>query len=182
MLKIENAAEYIGYDDLITEFTRKKLEDRYEMLYKTAEVFINEMGYSDVIIDEYALLYAMFDYFADISRLKKFHKISRINDVKITSYEVFWLLKRKPLQVCTSSKENVFVNERFILSIILNCMSHEGKIPFSELGSDKISFFTEPLFYYLKFRPFDAQAIEMMILAFFAGRAYSDKTGDGSLS
>ena len=175
MLKIENAAEYIGYNDLIAEFTRKKLEDRYEFLYKSAETFISEMGASRVIIDEYALLYAMFDYFADISRLKMFHKINRINEVKITSYAVYWLLKRKPLQVCEGSRENAFINERFVLSIILNCLSAEGKIPFCELGDEKISFFTEHLYYYLKFRPFDAQSIEMLILAFFAGRVYSDE-------
>jgi len=174
-LKIENAAEYIGYDDLIIEFSRKKLEDRYEMLYKSAETFITEMGYQKVIIDEFALLYAMFDYFADISRLKLFHKINLVNEVKIISYEVYWLLKRKPLQICESNKENVFINERFVLSIILNCLSSEGNIPFIELGNEKISFFTEPLYYFLKFRPIDAQSVEMMILAFFAGTVYTDE-------
>jgi len=175
LFDITNAAEYVGYDDIIAEFTRKKLECRYVMLYKSAELFIKEMECIDVIIDEYALLNAMFDYFADISRLKKFHKIDHVNEVKIVSYEAYWLLKRRPLQVCKGSRENVFINERFVLSIILNCMSNEGRIAFTELGSDKISFFTEPLFYYLKFRPFDAQAIEMMILGFVAGRTFSDK-------
>ena len=174
MLPIENVAKYVGYDEIIAEYSRAKLEKRYETLYKSAETFITEMGYTDVTIDEYALLYAMFDYFADISRLKLFHKINLVNEVKVTSYEVYWILKRKPLQVAQSSKENVFVNERFVLSIILNCLSNEGNIPFSGLGSDELTFFTEPLFYFLKFRPFDAQAIEMIILAFLAGRTCSE--------
>ena len=174
-IDIEIAADYVGYDSIISEFTKKKLEERYETLYKTASEFIDKMGYkNNVCIDDYALLYAMFDYFADISRLKKFHKIDLINDIKIASYEAYWLLKRKVLQVFKCSMDTIYVNEQFVLTLILKCLSDKENISVASFGNEKLKFFFDTFFYSLKYRPFDQQAIELIALSFNAGRVYSE--------
>jgi hypothetical protein len=35
----------------------------------------------------------VYDYFSNISRIKSFHKIEKINDLKILSYTAYWLLE-----------------------------------------------------------------------------------------
>lgn len=56
---------------------------------------------------------AIMDYFTDVYRLKEFHKIKNINMIKIVAYEVYWILKRKPIQIRGTEVNTkvVFANE-----------------------------------------------------------------------
>jgi hypothetical protein len=59
-------------------------------------------------------MFTVLGYFSDIMRLKDFHKIERVNDLKILAYETSWLLKRKPLQIKDSNDLNfAFCNKQF---------------------------------------------------------------------
>lgn len=164
------------YDDLVTEFGRKKLEERYEVLLHSATEFIKKMDYGSIVrVDEYTLLYAMLDYFSDILRLKQFHNINKVTEIKIISYEAFWLLKRKPLQLLTREEGAVYVNEQFILSRIIHCLMDNDERAVDVFANDKLEFFNESLFYFLKYRWFDSQTIEMFILSFIAGKTYFEE-------
>ena len=71
----------------------------------------------------------------------------------------------------------MYVNERFVLAYILeflnDCQSH-----ILERENSGLNAFVESLFYYFKYRQINAQAIEMIILAFFAGQVYQSKDID----
>jgi len=167
---------FVEYTDLIEKYGKDELVGRYETLLNIADDFIQKMGYKDdVYINETILLYAMCDYFSDILRLKIFHKISRTNEVKILSYEIYWLLKRKPLQSKKNNKELVHINEQFALSRIIHYLSNDENKSLLTLNSEKLEFFINTLFYYLKFRPFDAQSIEMLLLSFNAGKIFAEE-------
>jgi hypothetical protein len=168
MNNIESA--FVEYSEITDEFEKQKLISRYKTLLVIATDFIQKMGYSNsVYINEMILLYAMCDYFSDILRLKSFHNIDRINEIKILSYEIYWLLKRKPLQIRDNNKDFIYVNEQFALSRILHYLSDDKKESTRTLGGDKLEFFVNTLLYYLKYRPFDAQSLEMFLISFNAG-------------
>lgn len=107
------------------------------------------------------------DYFTDITRLKEFHQIERVNKDKIFSYEISWFLKRKPIQVLKNDREElVYVNEKFILGILVNHLT-EGKIDdFS--GNNILVSFCDILLYYLKYRDCEPKVLEMLIMSFKA--------------
>ena len=85
----------------------------------------------------------MLDYFTDISRLKHFHQAKHINSLKVISYETYWLLRRKPIQILVETKKG-FLN------------------------------YLDSLFYYLKYRNYDAEMLEMMLMGFKAGVLVAD--------
>jgi hypothetical protein len=167
---------FTEYADLIEKYGEEKLISRYETLLKISNDFIQKMGFSEyVFVNEMIMLYAMCDYFSDILRLKNFHKIDKVNETKITSYEVFWLLKRKPLQIKNGGHEFVYVNEQFALSRIIHHLSGDENVTLITLGNEKLEFFMNNLFYYLKYRPFEPQMLEMFILSFNAGRIFAEE-------
>jgi hypothetical protein len=167
---------YLDYNDIVEEFGREKIESRYEVLLSALDEFIKKMEYTDsVFINETLLMYSLLDYFADISRVKSFHKIKRVNEIKITAYETYWLLKRKPLQIESKHKEYAFVNEQFALSHIVSFLVENRNSGFELMGSKNLDFFANTLFYFLKYRLYDAQTIELFLLSFKAGYLYHKK-------
>ena len=124
-------------------------------------------------IHEMALTHAIMDYFSDIQRLKDYQQIEHVNEIKIKAYETFWLLKRKPLQLKRQIEDDKFlyVNEKFLLTRLSSFML-EDDINMPIVGEKGIAFknFLNTLYYYMKFRRCDAQSIELMLLAFKAGR------------
>ncbi len=63
---------------------------------------------------------AVIDYFADIDRLKNFHKIDKINYLKVHAYSAYWLLRRKPIQIIQEDEDTelAFMNENFVASYL----------------------------------------------------------------
>lgn len=120
-----------------------------------------------------ALAHAVMDYFSDIQRLKDYQKIEHINEIKIKAYETFWLLKRKPIQLKEQLEDDrlLYVNEKFLMTRLTSFMLGD-EINRPIVGEKGVSFknFLNTLYYYLKFRRCDAQSIELMLLAFQAGR------------
>ena len=100
---------YELYSDIISEFTEKRIQERFQDFYDAYDDFIKKMHLKKVVrINSYTLWHAVLDYFTDISRLKKFHKIERVNTFKIMAYELSWLIRRKPLQIVVDEDEIPF--------------------------------------------------------------------------
>ncbi len=130
-------------------------------------------------IHEMALTHAVMDYYSDIQRLKEYQKIERVNEIKIKAYETFWLLKRKPIQLMKQLEDDkmLYVNEKFLLTRLTSFMLGEDmNIPLVEDKKKAYTNYLDTLYYYLKFRRCDAQAIELMLLAFQAGRVVFSPT------
>lgn len=174
MKHIENI--YQSYDDILQEFTEDVIKSRYENLYKELSDFLD--GYSlreELRIDEVALTHAVFDYYSDISRLKKFHKIKNVNDIKVYAYESYWLLRRHPIQIRNNKNTEeriVFANEKFVFSRIAQFLMDGIDVSrdiMPESRKSVLNYF-DTIYYYLKYRDCSAQVLEMLILSFYAGK------------
>ena len=172
---VDIRAKYVEFTKIIEEFTEEKIQERYFRLLESAQAFIQEMGYQNhVVCNETMLMYAVLGYFSDISRLKAFHNINHINDSKILAYETTWLLKRRPLQI----KDNIdskyaFCNEQFVLSQIELWLKKDVSDDSTEaVVNEDLRFFYDMLFYHLKYRNYDPQTLELMLVSFMAGRKY----------
>lgn len=173
MNNIENI--YTNYDSIVDEFTEEKIRSRYENLYKEMRLFLSDYSLEDNLqVEEMALTHAVLDYFTDVSRLKKLHGIKNVNDIKVCAYENFWLLRRHPLQIISnpqSEEKVIFANEKFVFSRIAKYLmgNNIGVSIHPEKRKSILNYF-DTLYYYLKFRNYDAQMLEMLILSFQAGK------------
>lgn len=174
MNNIENT--YIKYDELLQKVGEEVVERRIEQISQEMLDFLdaNQLG-EFAYIHEMALFHAIMDYFSDIQRLKDYQSIVHINEIKIKAYETFWLIQRKPLQLKMQLEEDryLYVNEKFVLTRLTSFLLEED-INKPIVGDEKKAFtnFLNTLYYYLKFRRCDAQSIELMLLAFKAGRLF----------
>ena len=176
---------YELYSDIISEFTEERIQERFQDFYNAYDDFIKKMNLEKKVrINSYTLWHAVLDYFTDISRLKKFHKIERINTFKIMAYELSWLIRRKPLQIIVDEDKYgdrekaealVFINEKFVLSYIVSYFTKLIGYDFYETLNEqnKACFdgYLDSLFYYLKYRNCSSQTLEFALLSFGAGIA-----------
>jgi hypothetical protein len=177
------------YDFLKEEFGAEVITNRCESIEIKMNAFLRENGWNeeDVHVSKSLIAYAVYDYFSDISRVKSFHKIEKINDVKILSYTAYWLLRKRPIQILrenTSTPNNKlsFINERFILFFLIHGMLGENDLGIlSETAKKNFLSLTDTLYYYLVYRRVDPQSLELMITAFAAGRTfYVEKSAENS--
>lgn len=178
MNNIENT--YANYDELVSVVNKDVIESRIKQIGQEMLDFLKSRELLEVAyIHEMALAHAVMDYFSDIQRLKDYQKIEHVNELKIKAYETFWLLQRKPIQLKEQLEDDrmLYVNEKFLLTRLTSFML--GDDIYKPLVDEKgIAFknFLDTLYYYLKFRRCDAQAIELMLLAFRAGTTvYKEK-------
>ena len=83
---INIASTYGNYDKLLEEFGEQVIQERIASLLDEYAKFVERMKAQDkVAIDERLVAHAVLDYFSDISRLKAFHGIDRVNDIKVFS-------------------------------------------------------------------------------------------------
>ncbi len=171
---------YTNYDEIVKKFGQDKIEDRFRYFLDAINSFISTYysGNTDKLeVNDKVLQFCVMDYFSDIYRLKEFHKIGKINDVKRISYESYWILRRKPIQILADDDLDdkiVFANEKFVMSYLTHemLMGHEDKI-LSERSATLYRSFTNSLYYHLKYRDYDAKNLELMILSFKAGLNYN---------
>jgi len=180
--------DYFKCDDTIKIFGEDKLKARWIALFEEMNLFIIQNNLTSVVdVDKFLLSTAILDYFNDIKRLKDFHNIVNTNSIKVTAYTAYWLLRRKPLQVCNSSastinKELITVNERFVLKYICNYLSVRERTSHILLRENKgLKSFSGMLLYYLIYRVHDAHSLEMMLMAFFSGQVYERTDEDISV-
>jgi hypothetical protein len=151
---------------------KEKIESRAEHLHTIIERFLITYGYTSaqVLLNQKMLESMILDYFADVARLKDFHDNKYINKVKIHAYIAYWFLRRKPLQALLEDEALVYVNEEFVYFYLVQLLPDEGKP--SPHTVKETEFFFHTLWYHLRYRKCDAQALELMLLAFEAGQQY----------
>jgi hypothetical protein len=164
----------LSYSEVLNYFGETKITDRYKFLYDKMQEYIHVRGLEDKLyIQENILQQVVMDYFTDIYRLKEFHKLSRANITKIVSYESYWILRRKPLQVMQGEQEYklVFANEGFVTTFL----AHEFLIPkesepMTKEEEEQFLAYLRHLNYHLKYRNIDKQDLEAMLFAYQTGR------------
>lgn len=164
----------LSYDAIVNYFGMETITDRYKYLYDKMQEYINTRNLQDdLTICTDILHQTVMDYFTDVYRLKEFHQIENINMTKIVAYEVYWILRRKPVQVKGQSNNPkiVFANEGFSTTFI----AHEYLVPEETvpLGADKEEAFLKYLqhiYYHLKYRCVDKQCLEIMLYSFEIGK------------
>lgn len=165
-----------SYQYIVERFKREKIESRYNWLYKMLNNYIESMEAQEYLtISTDILNHVVIDYFVDIDRLKEFHDIEKAHETKIYSYLSYWLLRRKPLQVARNenAEKYAFCNEQFVCYFLRSYMFAEpAGIPIMNNYKDNVDNFVNTLLYYLKYREHSAKSIELMLLAFSAGRGY----------
>lgn len=95
------------------------------------------------------------------------------------AYLIYWLLRRKLIQLIEFSDEekDIFVNERFACYLMINeCLILPDDIGIrKKLNEDEISQFDkylDLLLYYFKYRQVTPQVIELLIESFKIGRLF----------
>ena len=164
------AAVYDSYDSVVRKFGRRNIELRIAELLSVAKTFLETMslGAEKVKIDGMLLACAVMDYYSDIMRLESFHPVEKVNKYKIVAYEVYWWLRRKPIQLLSeATSDAVFINEKFAVSLIV-ALFHLDRGMQDEEAKNCITALEDSLFYYFKYRNYNAQDIEMILLAFKA--------------
>ena len=166
--------ELLNYNEIIAYFTEETITERFKYLYDKMQEYINERNQQDcLMINEDILHQVLMDYFTDIYRLKKFHKIENINITKIVAYEVFWILRRKPLQIKKeiSDVRLVFANEGFLTIFIAHeLLIPEETEPLSADQEEKFLKYLKHINYHLKYRNVDKQCLEAMFYSFETGK------------
>ena len=164
----------LSYDVIKDYFGREVIADRYRYLYDKMQKYIDERKWQDgVIISEDILHQMVMDYFADVYRLKMFHKIENINMTKIIAYEVFWIVRRKPIQNKHRSFDSrmVFANEGFATTFIAQeYLMPEETEPLCQEKEEAFLKYLQHIFYHLKYRCADKQCIELMLYSFETGK------------
>jgi len=158
------------YKDIVSEFTEEKIRQRYCNIIERANSFIIAYGFQDTAyVNDNNVMAMIMDYFSDISRLKKFHGISKVNKLKILSYTAYWALRRKIIQISCNDAlaSSTYINEKFILTYLLDELTSgfsEELIPKDGHYGD----FVNLLYYCLKYRNYDPQNIELMLMSYIA--------------
>ena len=169
-------SSYEKYNDIIDCFGINVIQSRIDQIYEEMRAFLTTYGFEkDVRIDLAAITHAVMDYFTDIRRLKEYQKIEHANQAKIKAYETFWLLKRHPLSVIKDIEDDkyTFINEKFLLMRLSSyLMADKVSKPIIDEQRKVFDNFLGVLLYNLKYRDCSAHAIELMILAFEAGKIF----------
>ena len=164
-----------SYGFIINHFKEEKIIARYAWLYDLIVDFIefNELA-EKVYVSEDILNHIIIDYFVDIYRLKEFQDIELAHDSKIYSYLSFWILRHKPIQIMSNNAETeAFINEKFVAELLRNYLfNNPSDVSILNNKKEEVDNFLETLLYYFKYREYSAKNIEMIILAFVAGRGY----------
>ena len=174
--KIQEKLDSGNYKYLVKRFGGEEISSKYEWLYNLMNDYISAKGYQDkVLISHDVLSHVIVDYFVDVDRLKEFQEIERMHPSKIYAYISFWLLRHKPMQIVVAEKvgELAFINEEFACYLVRSYLFSEPEnIPILDNQCEKVDNFVDTLLYYFQYREFSAKNIEIMILAFQAGRGY----------
>lgn len=164
------------YSYLVSHFGEDVIQSRHKWLNDILLSWIEQRAYSEKIaVMSEQVDHIIIDYYVDIDRLKEFSEIETTNTIKIYSYLAYWILRRKPLQVITTepAEDLVFVNENMVVDFLLSFIyDNPTGIPIISSQCEQIGLFEDTLRYFLKYRTITPQVIEIMLLAFQAGRGY----------
>jgi hypothetical protein len=99
--------------------------------------------------------------------LKEFHPIERANRIKIFAYSIYWFLRFSPVQLINEVDDKyLFINQKIVVDVY---MAQFAKDIEELLDVNASSEYIEELYYFLKYRQYDAQTIEALIISFLTG-------------
>ena len=153
------------YKYLVEKYGKETIDNRMDNIRTRILNYIDSTGKSDLyILNNTILGDAITDYFADIDRLKEFQGIEYANKNKITAYTVYWLLKRKPIQIACdecSDYKDTYPNEEFATTLIMK----DYMLSDSELfkGMYPVQQLSRYILYFLKYRLTTAQSLELLL-------------------
>jgi hypothetical protein len=161
------------YQFLLKYFPDNIIFIRFKTLLSEVIAILNKLGIKDKIrIDIESFKMMILDYFTDIARLKDFQDIEHTNVQKIYGYELYWFLRRHPIQIVQDFLQNFDINEKVAIALFLPKILKEAGIDPTKM-SVKIEYnFINLLFYNLKYRTYTQQSLELMIAAFFTGHQW----------
>ena len=164
------------YQFLLKYFPASKIYMRVKSLWADTQRVLKNIGLdeSKLHIDEESFQMVIIDYFTDIVRLKDFQDIERANVNKIYGYELYWFLRRHPIQLLDDIPDNFDINEKVALGVFLPRILTEAGIPYNKSTEipeffERLKVFIDLLFYHLKYRTLTQQSLELMIEAFLCG-------------
>jgi len=163
------------YQFLLQYFPANKMPNRFMYLWTDTVKVIESIGLEDKVrIDEESFQMFILDYFTDIARLKDFQDIERANVDKIYGYELFWFLRRHPIQLLEGVPDNFDINEKVAIGVFLPRILVEAGLPCNKDGQSedfraRLGDFVNLLFYNLKHRAYTQQSLELAIEAFLCG-------------
>jgi hypothetical protein len=152
------------YSDIIDN---KKARGRYDAIYDEFNFWLKNYGIppANVRLDEDLLFEAVVSYFADIERLKQFHKIKRVNTTKVGAYLGYWLARLRLIQIIRVDKNNrvkyLLINEAFAFDCMIATMYDKNFL--NDVNPNIWNSLVEQYLYYLHYRPFDQQSLELAI-------------------
>ena len=167
-----NNSEYT-YEYLIDEFAEDVLINRFLFICEMTKKFIKSYSISNIVdINEYLIWCIVVDYYADVSRLKKFHGIEKINYIKIASYLSYWVYKRKPLHITKQIDKYIIkekpylqsVNEWFCIFVINSILYDLHKPILESAGEKSYANFQRLLWYNFCYRTITPQSIELALV------------------
>lgn len=179
-------SKYIDYKDIIGEFGEERIQERLVYFMDAIMTFVKEYNTEEepkLYLNVTVLRNMILDYFSDVLRLKSFHKITKINNIKRVSYEMQWFLREKPIQILSDDVEAQYANEKFAFQYIMHELVR-GQLnrTLDEDSIKKTKAFAESLFYHLKFRDCDAKNLELMMIAYKAGSVFNQQDNNGEVS
>lgn len=177
-----------NYIELLHKVGAEKFDSRFAELQKqigeflVAAQYISASGENDhAECNDRILYHVLLDYYSDIQRLKEFHEIEHTKTDKNIAYLAYWILRRKPIQIDNSLEKDkdIFINERFVCyMIIYECLQQKQKktesLRLDEPSVEKYDKYIDLLLYFLKYREYNAQMLELLIETFKAGIMFGE--------
>jgi len=163
------------YQFLLRYFPANIISMRFKSLWADTVKVIESYGLEkNLRIDEGSFQNAIIDYFTDTARLKDFQDIERTNVDKIYGYELFWFLRRHPVQLVEDMPDHFDINEKVAIGVFIPRILAEAGLPCeaknqSKEFQEKLDTFINLLFYNIKYRSYTQQSLELMIEAFLCG-------------
>jgi hypothetical protein len=163
------------YQLLLKYFPGNIMLLRFKALWSDTVQVIQSFGLEKKLyIDENSFQNVIIDYFTDTARLKDSHDIKRTNVDKIYGYQLFWFLRRHPIQLTENTPDNFDINEKVALGVFIPRILADAELPYETKNQNKefqnrLNKFIQLLFSILKYRPYTQQSLELMIEAFLCG-------------
>ena len=165
------------YQFLLKYFPGNKIYSRFKTLWDdTVKVIESYKLENKLRIDEESFQMIIIDYFMDTARLKDFQDIKRTNVDKIYGYELFWFLRRRPIQLLENLPQKFDINEKVAIGVFIPRILAEARLPYTSKNQTeefrkRLNIFINLLFYNIKYRTYTQQTLELMIESFLAGCA-----------
>lgn len=159
------------YDEVFNAWGEERIFERQIFLYKFCERLTEYHKIrNDVCIPADLINEVVLNYFTDIYRYKNFHRIDRINTIKIAAYTVFWFLRIRPIQISDNCQKLNAMHRQINQYAAYNLMHYilfDLNTMINNPNRANINF-TDHCIYTFNYRIFTPQSIELALLGLLA--------------